>query len=1053
MDGSIRVLVVDDDPALAALVAEYVPREDERLVVETATSARVGLDRLDGDDVDCIVSDYDMPETNGLAFLEMVREARPDLPFILFTGKGSEEVASDAISAGVTDYLQKQTSTDQYTLLANRITNAVERARAEQARDRHLAAIESAHEGISILDDGRFVYVNGTYADLYGYDPDEMLGAHWELIYPDDEVEMAREEILPAVEREHYWHGETTGLRADGSTFTEDHTLATTGHGELICIVSDLSDDRAQASELHRLRERFRRFASAVPNGFFLVSPDFSETQFVNDGLEGVFGVTTEEMTARPESWTRHVDPADRTELERTLRRHRDGPTAWPVERTLRVHHPDRGRRRVHLRVSPVRDQAGDVVELAGVATDVTERERQAQAVTETNTVLKTIVEHLPMGVLVEDADREIIVANDTLGETLGVPLEGDDFVGRDCATAAEESKHLFADPEAFLSVVEETVERRTRFRNEELHLADGRVLELDYVPYTLPDGDAHLWLYRDVTARKERAAALETRTAAMDAAMDGISILDDDGHYVYMNESHAAVFGYRPEELVGGSWRRLYGAAERARLEAEVLPRLEQAGEWRGETVGRTKSGEVVYVEISLSLLEEGGFTCTNHDVTERKERELELAAARERYKSLFENNPLAVWEEDFSETRAALDELRAEVDSVEAYLLDHPAELHRILDTIEVIDVNRNAVEYYGAASKADLVENLDRLFTDRAYEVAAAELAAVAEGATRFRGDTVYRRIDGERHDEMLDLYVPDAAADDYSRVFVTGTDITDRKQKERELLRERDRLDEFASFVSHDLRNPLSVAAGNLELLREECESDRLAAIDRALDRMDQLITDLLTLAREGETVGEVSPVSLDRLVSDCWRNVETGDARLDVEGAPTVLADRERVTTLLENLLRNAVEHGSTSPRSQAHEDAVEHGSTSPRSQAHEDAVEHGSTGRRATPDDAVEQGRRDVRVTLGALPDGEGFYVADDGPGIPPEKRDWVFESGHSTNRAGTGFGLAIVQQIAEAHGWDITTTESAAGGARFEVRGVETETVPTTTGANEGDD
>jgi signal transduction histidine kinase len=116
-------------------------------------------------------------------------------------------------------------------------------------------------------------------------------------------------------------------------------------------------------------------------------------------------------------------------------------------------------------------------------------------------------------------------------------------------------------------------------------------------------------------------------------------------------------------------------------------------------------------------------------------------------------------------------------------------------------------------------------------------------------------------------------------------------------------------------------------------------------------------------------------------------------------------------------------------------------------------VEHGSTGRRAAPDDAVEQGRRDVRVTLGALPDGEGFYVADDGPGIPPEKRDWVFESGHSTNRAGTGFGLAIVQQIAEAHGWDITTTESAAGGARFEVRGVETETVPTTTGANEGDD
>ena len=737
-DGSIRVLVVDDDSALANLVAEYVPHEDDRLVVETATSAREGLDRLAAAGIDCIVSDYDMPGLDGLELLEAVRESHPDLPFVLFTGKGSEGVASEAIYAGVTDYLQKGTGTDQYALLANRITNAVEHARAEQARDRHLAVIESAHEGISILDcDGRFVYVNETYADLYGYDADEMLGERWELIYPEDEVRVAREEILPTVEREQYWHGETTGLRADGSTFVEDHTLATTDHGELICIVSDVSD-------------------------------------------------------------------------------------------------------------------------------------------------------------------------------------------------------------------------------------------------------------------RHEYAADLELRTAAMEAAMDGIAILDADGEYVYMNESHADVFGYGPEELIGRNWRRLYDADETARFDEQVFPELERTGEWRGETVGRTRTGESVHVEVTLSLLDDGTLICTNRDVTEQKRRESELEAARERYESLFENNPLTVWEEDFTATKAALDELREEVEDVEQYLLDHPAELRRLLETIEVVDVNWNAIEYYGAESKADLVDNLGRLFTDEAYEVAAAELAAVANGDRRFRADTVYRSFDGERHDEMLDLYIPRSAAGDYSRVFLTDTDITDRKEKERELRRERDRLEEFASFVSHDLRNPLSVASGNLALVREECESDRLAPIGRALDRMDQLITDLLTLAREGEAVGEVHPVSLAHLVPDCWRNVETGDASLAVDAAPTILADRSRMTTLLENLLRNSVEHGG-----------------------------------------------RDVRVTVGGLADEAGFYVADDGPGIAPAERARVFESGYSTNSDGTGIGLTIVQQIAEAHGWEVSVTESADGGARFEIRGVETEAAP----------
>jgi len=132
MGSGIRILHVDDEQGFADLTETILEDEHEQFSVETAPDATAGLETLAADEFDCIVSDYDMPDSNGISFLELVREEHPALPFMLFTGKGSEEIASDAISAGVTDYLQKGGGTNQFTVLRNRITNAVERYRAER---------------------------------------------------------------------------------------------------------------------------------------------------------------------------------------------------------------------------------------------------------------------------------------------------------------------------------------------------------------------------------------------------------------------------------------------------------------------------------------------------------------------------------------------------------------------------------------------------------------------------------------------------------------------------------------------------------------------------------------------------------------------------------------------------------------------------------------------------------------------------------------------------------------------------------------------------------
>lgn len=127
---SISVLFVDDDPGLAEMLAEYVTNDRDDIEADLARSALDGLERLDENpDIDCVVSDYRMPRMNGVEFLRAVREVRPNLPFIMFTGKGTEAVAEEALAAGVTDYVRKEADTERYAELADRIERAVAQQR------------------------------------------------------------------------------------------------------------------------------------------------------------------------------------------------------------------------------------------------------------------------------------------------------------------------------------------------------------------------------------------------------------------------------------------------------------------------------------------------------------------------------------------------------------------------------------------------------------------------------------------------------------------------------------------------------------------------------------------------------------------------------------------------------------------------------------------------------------------------------------------------------------------------------------------------------------
>ena len=227
-----------------------------------------------------------------------------------------------------------------------------------------------------------------------------------------------------------------------------------------------------------------------------------------------------------------------------------------------------------------------------------------------------------------------------------------------------------------------------------------------------------------------------------------------------------------------------------------------------------------------------------------------------------------------------------------------------------------------------------------------------------------------------------------------------DVTERKQREEELRQMNSQLEAFARIVSHDLRSPLTVAHGHLDLAQRTGDEEHFEKVETALFRMDEIIEDMLELTQQESTVETTTAVELDAVAREAWTYVDTGDAELTIDDSITVRANRSRLLQLFENLFRNAIEHATSES---------------------EDAL----------------------TVAVGY---DDALYVADNGVGIPPEERRQILEPGYTTSRTGTGLGLSIVKRVADAHGWNLRVTESNSGGARFVFSGVTVADSPTAT-------
>jgi PAS domain S-box-containing protein len=442
------------------------------------------------------------------------------------------------------------------------------------------------------------------------------------------------------------------------------------------------------------------------------------------------------------------------------------------------------------------------------------------------------------------------------------------------------------------------------------------------------------------------------------------VYVVDETGTFRFVNESFAELTGYDVDEIIG---------SEPALIKRDAA--VEEAEDRLG-TILSDSGPDVQRFGVDIVPKEGDPIPCRDHMAALPYEGEFfdgSVGILRD------VSDEVERREELETKTRA-LDEAPVGITITDADRPDNP-----------MVYVNDRFVEMTGYDREESIGVNCRFLQGPGTEAEPVAELRRAVDAEEPTSVELLNYRRDGTEFWNRVSIAPLRDADGDVTEWVGFQEDITAFKERETALERQNERLDAFASIVSHDLRNPLNVAQGRVDLAQMAAdESDEhLDAAADALGRIESIVEHTLTLAREGETVGDPEPVSIADVAADSWETVDTGSAELAVETDREVLADADRLRNLFENLVRNAVEHGGS-----------------------------------------------DVAIRVGDLDD--GFYVADDGPGIPEAVADRLFEPGQSGVEGNTGFGLAIVQEIATAHGWTVAATESDEGGARFEFRGIE---------------
>jgi PAS domain S-box-containing protein len=562
-------------------------------------------------------------------------------------------------------------------------------------------------------------------------------------------------------------------------------------------------------------------------------------------------------------------------------------------------------------------------------------------------------VEEMDDAVLILTTDERIGKANPKARDLLRIA----DYEGQYIDEILPSWSEVTYDPERGSDWQEVEIERD----------GETRYLDIEIEPFRdrLDEIVGYLVVMRDITEKKERELDLKRYKKIFQGTEENAYILDEEGRFAMTNPALTEMLGYGPDELIGlPAGEVLEPVATGSQLDFDDDPENAMVADGGPiEVTARTQDDDLIPCETHQNPIDARsdqpnvvGFI---RDISDRKQLHRELTQTEGQLETLVDSAPLAIM-----------------ITTPEGIIEEWNPAAEELFGLTAAETVGR--IPWFIPDSEAERIENAHEQVLDGEY------VTGLEVELDRADGRTIHASVSAAPQTREH--------TDSVIGVVTIIEDITAIKEREQQLKTRNEQLEEFAGIVSHDLRNPLTVAQGHVELLKDvdslDEARDYTEEIEAAHERMEQIIEDLLVLARNGQEVTDLESVHLGAKADEAWDTVDTKAATLENTLGLVVECDPSRLAHLFENCYRNAVEHGGA-----------------------------------------------EVTITVGTLEDEPGFYVMDDGPGIAREERDQIFESGYTTNPDGTGFGLSIVKQVADAHDWSVSVRTGATGGARFEIR------------------
>jgi len=517
-----------------------------------------------------------------------------------------------------------------------------------------------------------------------------------------------------------------------------------------------------------------------------------------------------------------------------------------------------------------------------------------------------------------------------------------------------------------------------------------------------------------------------EQHQRIFNAVTDCLIVLNKDGMIVEANPAACQTYGYTYNGILECSINNLLHRDYQNQL-SEYIKNLDTQREFHAESINLKSDASPFHVEIRGTNFNYKGkphLLAVIRNITERKISEEALKKSELRYRSIFETVAIALWEQDFSEIKSHIDQLKAQgVIDFNAYFTSNPDAVTGLLDIIKVIDVNSETLKLFKAESKEQFMSAIQSVYVSESLPTIMQGLAAIGEGKIIFEAETILQTFKNERLDVLLKWTIP-AIGGKIDNILVSVVDITTRKRAEEALQNAKRAAEmanraksEFLANMSHEIRTPMNAILGFSEILRDKLSDsnqyiDYIEGINASGKNLLNLINDILDLSKieAGKFEIQKEPVAITELIHDIKQifsvRVAEKGLLLNVEVAPNMpkvlLLDETRLRQILFNLVGNAVKFTLS-------------GSI---------ALHISFIAKHSLPN-AI-----DLLIE-----------VIDTGIGIPLEQQEIIFEpfrqrEGQNNRRfGGTGLGLAITKRLVEMMQGDISIDSLIGQGSTFKIR------------------